>query len=78
VVASLAVATFATVLQSHYVINSGGGELTLEAQARSFGDVYGYALVVIVLAALCTTLLRRPRSTPGVSQPVGELVSSAV
>jgi EmrB/QacA subfamily drug resistance transporter len=78
VVASLAVATFATVLQSHYVINSGGGELTLEAQAKSFGDVYGYALVVIVLAALCTTMLRRPRSTAGVSQPAGELVSSAV
>ena len=77
VVASLAIASFTTLLQSRFVANSAGEALTLEAQARSFGDVYGYAMLVIVLAAASTLLLRRPSSAPGASQPTPELVSSA-
>jgi EmrB/QacA subfamily drug resistance transporter len=77
VVASLAIASFTTLLQNRFVANAGGEALTLEAEARSFGDVYGYALLVMVLAAASTLLLRRPSSPSGASRPAAELVSSA-
>jgi MFS family permease len=77
VVASLAIASFTTLLQNRFVANAAGGSLTLEAQARSFGDVYGYALLVMAVAAASTLLLRRPSSAPGASRPSPELVSSA-
>lgn len=77
VVASLAIASFTTVLQNRFVANAAGGQLSPEAQAQSFGDVYGFALLVIAFAAASTLLLRRPRSAPGVSEPRAELVSSA-
>lgn len=77
VVASLAIASFTTLLQNRFMANAGGGPLTLEAQALSFGDVYGYALLVMVAAAASTLLLRRPSSAPGVRRPAAELVSSA-
>jgi EmrB/QacA subfamily drug resistance transporter len=76
VVASLAVASFATLLQSRYAANAAGGELTVEAQAVSFGDVYGYAMFVVVAAVLMTLMLRRSSSPSGVSQPAAEMVSS--
>jgi EmrB/QacA subfamily drug resistance transporter len=78
VVASLAVASFATILQARYVANANGGELTVEAQAAAFGDVYGYAMLLVVAAALMALSLRRKSSPTGVSQPAGEMVSSAL
>jgi EmrB/QacA subfamily drug resistance transporter len=78
VVASLAVASFATLLQTRFVSNAGGGPLTPEVQAASFGDVYGYALIVVVVAALSTVWLRLPRIAPGASISACELVCSAV
>jgi EmrB/QacA subfamily drug resistance transporter len=78
VVASLAVASFATLLQSRYAANAAGGEMTVEAQAMSFGDVYGYAMLVVVAAALMTLSLRRQSSPAGGSQPANEMVSSAL
>jgi len=77
VVASLAIASFTTLLQSRFVANAAGGALTAEAQGRSFGDVYGYAMLVIALAALSTVTLRRLSSTAGASRASAELVSSA-
>ena len=77
VVASLAIASFTTLLQSRFAANAADGILTVEAQGRSFGDVYGYALLVMVLAAASTLLLRRPSSAPSASRPSAELVSSA-
>lgn len=78
VVASLAIASFATLLQSRYAANANGGELTLDVQATSFGDVYGYAMLVVVAAALMTLSLRRSSSPAGARQPSGEMVSSAL
>ena len=77
VVASLAIASFTTLLQNRFVANAAGGALTPEAQAHSFGDIYGYALIVLALAAASTLLLRRPSTSPGVSEQRAELVSSA-
>ena len=77
-VASLAVASFATLLQDRIATNAAGGPVTPEAQALSFGDVYGYALLVLVAAALMTLSLRRPSSASGVRQSAPEVVSSAV
>jgi MFS family permease len=77
VVASLAVASFATLLQDRVAANAAGGPVTLEAQAASFGDVYSYALLVLVAAALMTLSLRRQSSPSGVSRPAMEVLSSA-
>jgi EmrB/QacA subfamily drug resistance transporter len=76
VVASLAIASFTTLLQGRFIANAGGGPLTPEAQATSFGDVYGYALLVMTLAAASTLLLRRPSPAPGAGRSAPELVSS--
>jgi EmrB/QacA subfamily drug resistance transporter len=78
VVASLAIASFATLLQTRFAANAAGGPLTVEAQALSFGDVYRYALIVVALAALMTLSLRRQRSPAGASEPAREMVSSAL
>jgi EmrB/QacA subfamily drug resistance transporter len=78
VVASLAIASFATLLQGRVVANAGGGPVTLETQAAAFGDVYGAALLVLVLAASFTMLLRRSTPSEDASRPSREVVSSAV
>ena len=77
VVSALAIASFTTLLQMQFAANSAGGVLTAEAQGRSFGGVYSYAMIVIALAALMTLTLRRPSSTAGASELSAELVSSA-
>jgi EmrB/QacA subfamily drug resistance transporter len=77
VVASLAIASFATLLQSRIVANASGGPVTPEVQAQAFGDVYSYALLFVILAALSTLMLRRPGLPAGSRRPAAELVSSA-
>lgn len=76
VVSSLAVATFATLLQGRMLANAAGGPLTPTAQAQAFGDVYGSALWVVVFAAVVVLTLRRPAQAPGRSQHAPEVVSS--
>jgi MFS family permease len=76
VVGSLAIASFATLLQVNTVSNVASGMPPLSAQAQAFGDVYGAALFVIVLAGLVTTTLRRPAPAMHGSQPAAEVVSS--
>jgi len=71
VVSSLAIATFATVLQSRVPVHlaeaagAAGGRPSApalaDASAAGFGDVYGAALGLIVFAWLLAWTLRRPR-----------------
>jgi MFS family permease len=76
VVGSLAIASFATLLQTRTLANSGGGVPTLAAQGQSFGEVYGSAMFVIVLALLVVTTLRRPAQAAHGSPQHAEVVSS--
>lgn len=76
VVGSLAVASFATLLQAHTLTNMASGMPALSAQAQAFGEVYGAALFVIVAAGLVTVTLRRPAPAAHGSQPAAEVVSS--
>ncbi|MCC7369362.1 MAG: DHA2 family efflux MFS transporter permease subunit [Chloroflexi bacterium] len=76
VVSSLAVATFATLLQGRMLANAAGSAQTTTAQAQAFGDVYGSALWVIVFAALVVLTLRRPAPNPHGGQHQREVVSS--
>jgi EmrB/QacA subfamily drug resistance transporter len=72
VVASLAIATFATVLQSRIPVHvaeaalaSGGAPspgLLADATAFAFGDVYRCALVLVVVGWCLVWTLRRPRT----------------
>jgi hypothetical protein len=78
VVSSLAIASFATMLQSRTVALADGGTISPVHEAAAFGDVYRAAVILLVLAILMTLSLSRPRSVPGVSQPSQELVSSAL
>jgi EmrB/QacA subfamily drug resistance transporter len=76
VVASLAIATFATILQArvpHHVAETSSAvagaptpEMLADAAAQAFGDVYRVALVIIVVAfCLALTLRRVPASGGG-------------
>jgi EmrB/QacA subfamily drug resistance transporter len=76
VVGSLAIASFATLLQVRSLANIEAGAPPLVAQAQSFGDVYSAALVVIVLAALVAVTLRRPAAAAHGERPQSEVVSS--
>jgi len=73
VVASLAIATFATLLQTHTRANANGGAPSLEAQASAFGSVYGAAIFIIILAALMTLTLRRTSTPKGAGQAAQEM-----
>jgi EmrB/QacA subfamily drug resistance transporter len=77
VVSSLAIASFATLLQSRAMVIADGGPMTRAAEAAAFGDVYRAAVVILILAGLVTLSLRRLSSPPGASQPAAELLSSA-
>jgi hypothetical protein len=57
VVASLAIATFATILQARLPIHLGEG-----SAAAAFGDVYRIALVIVLVAWCLAWRLRRPVS----------------
>ncbi|MGE3270022.1 MAG: DHA2 family efflux MFS transporter permease subunit [Chloroflexota bacterium] len=76
VVGSLAIASFATLLQTRTLANAGDGPPSLAAQASAFGDVYGSAVFVIVLAFLVTIMLRRPAQAPFGQHATTEVVSS--
>ena len=76
VVGSLAIASFATLLQAHTISNIASGMPPLSAQAHSFGEVYGAAMFVIVAAGLVTITLRRPARSTHEGQPAAEVVSS--
>ena len=79
VVASLAIASFATMLQARYVANAAAVSRSRpRPRRRPFGDVYGYAMLLVVAAALMALSLRRSSSPAGVSQPAWEVVSSAL
>jgi EmrB/QacA subfamily drug resistance transporter len=78
VVSSLAIASFATLLQARTLAIADGAPITQAAEAAAFGDVYRAAVVILILAGLMTLTLRRLSSTTGVSQPSKELVSSAL
>jgi len=78
VVASLAIATFATLLQARTLANASGGTVTLEAQGAAFGSVHASAMIVVVLAALMTLTLRRASSPHGAAHPTPEVASSAI
>jgi EmrB/QacA subfamily drug resistance transporter len=76
VVASLAVATFATLLQARVIANADGGPITPAAQGAAYGDVYRVAVLVVVIAALMTVSLRRS-SSQGQVGPAAEALPSA-
>jgi EmrB/QacA subfamily drug resistance transporter len=79
VVSSLAIATFATILQARIVVHTAdaaraaggqpGPEALTDAAALAFGDVYRTAVVVVAFAwLLAWTLRRRPAPAPGGSR----------
>jgi EmrB/QacA subfamily drug resistance transporter len=76
VIGSLAIASFATLLQARYIVNAHGGPVTPEAQASSFGDVYGAAMFVVIAAGLMTITLRRHSTPSGAHSAAPEVVSS--
>jgi EmrB/QacA subfamily drug resistance transporter len=76
VVASLAIASFATLLQARTLANAGGGEVSVEAQGAAFGDVYAAAVWVVLLAAVSTLALRRGTAAVPASQPKPDAISS--
>lgn len=74
-VASLAIATFATLLQtsaaSRMALADGQPtpELAAAVQAEAFGDVFGAALLVLGVAFLLAWTLRRPADQGAAGQP---------
>jgi hypothetical protein len=78
VVASLAIATFATLLQANTLANANGGTPTLEVQAAAFGSVYGAAVVVVILAAAMALTLRHTATPKDARHTAHEPVSAAI
>jgi hypothetical protein len=74
VVASLAIATFATILQARiplHIAQTGAGAtptLLADAAAFAFGDVYRLALVIVGVGWCLVWTLRRPRPS-GAAEP---------
>jgi EmrB/QacA subfamily drug resistance transporter len=77
VVSSLAIASFATLLQTRATAIADGGAVTRSAEAAAFGDVYQAAVVILIFAGLMTLTLRKLGSSPAASRPATELLSSA-
>ena len=78
VVSSLAIASFATLLQARTLVQADGAPVTPVAEAAAFGDVYRAAVVILILAVGMAFTLRRLNSPTGVSSQPKELVSSAL
>jgi hypothetical protein len=77
VVSSLAIASFATLLQVRAAALAGGGLSTPVAEAAAYGDIYRTSVVILALACVMTLTLRRSDTPAEARRPAPELVSSA-